>query len=302
MGRPIKQQFFLKAGDVPSDVVNFKGVSIALNAAGKGYSTGAKITVDAPNNPNGTQSTATITVTPAAGIASLTQTEIGSGYNAVPTVLAVPAPTQTNTAIATTSSFTLTNVSGVQGIYPGMLVSTVSASLAAYSHVSSVGTNTITLDKAVVAGSTGSNVVFTYQDTGTGATFTVGLTTPLDKSDLAVTAYLSTGSSAVSSEIIKQEASRRYLVENSQGRGQVTLAFHDTLVAGEMKLIATDFGGATYFVSKLAGRKAILHPRTNTSTALVTLVTDGAGQTTGRTGWTTGAATGTIVTIANYTN
>jgi len=112
-------------------------------------------------------------------------------------------------------------------------------------------------------------------------------------------AYLSTGSSAVTFDIIKQEASRRYLVKTAQGLGQCKLVSTDTLAAGQMTIIATDFGGATYYVGKLSGRKVVLRPRTNTSTALVTLVTDGAGQTTGRTGWTVGAATGTIVSIAH---
>jgi len=129
---------------------------------------------------------------------------------------------------------------------------------------------------------------------------------------LSFVSYLTTGSSAVSGgDIIKQESSRRYLVRNSQGVGQVRLSFgygvNHTLQAGNMHLIATDVGGATYYVTKLTARKATLVSRTNTSTALVTLTTDTTNSTwpVGQAKWTTGAAntstTGPVVTIANIT-
>ena len=137
---------------------------------------------------------------------------------------------------------------------------------------------------------------------GTGTvTLTATLTVSVFKNALSFSSSLTTlGSSAVSGgDIIKQESSRRYLVQNSQGRGPVKLVTSNTLAAGEMNLIATDFDGATYFVKKLTARKATLINRTDTSTALVTLTTDTDGIKTGSTGWTIGSATGTIVTIAN---
>lgn len=127
--------------------------------------------------------------------------------------------------------------------------------------------------------------------TGTTATFTISLTSNRQNA-IAFTSYLTTGSSAVSGgDIMKQEASRRYLVNNSQGQGQVKLVASDALAAGQMNIIATDATGATYWVKKLTARKAVLVQRTSTSTALVS--------TNGATGWTLGAATGTIVTIGN---
>lgn len=125
--------------------------------------------------------------------------------------------------------------------------------------------------------------------TGTTATFTISLTTSTPNA-IAFTSYLTTGTTAVSNgDILKQESSRRYLVQNSEGVGQCRLVAKDTLAAGEMKIIATDFGGATYFVTKLTARRAYLVNRTSTSTALVSAVG----------GWTLGAATGTTVTIAS---
>ena len=140
--------------------------------------------------------------------------------------------------------------------------------------------------------------------TGTSASFTVALTSNRQNA-ISFVSYLTTGSSAVSGgDIIKQESSRQYLVQNSQGIGKVKLstgvgASH-TLTAGNMQLIATDFGGATYYVTKLTAHRATLQSRTGTSTALVTLTLDPlSGISTGATKWTIGSATGTIVTIAN---
>jgi hypothetical protein len=143
--------------------------------------------------------------------------------------------------------------------------------------------------------------------TGTSASFTVALTSNRQNA-LSIVSYLTTGSSAVANgDIIKQESSRRYLVQNSQGRGQVKLSAGvgptHTLTAGNMHLIATDGGGATYYVMKLTAHKAVVVNRTSTSTALIstsTIVIGGISYTGGDCGWTLGAATGTNqVSLAN---
>ncbi len=130
--------------------------------------------------------------------------------------------------------------------------------------------------------------------TGTTATFTIALTSNR-QNGIAFTSYLTTGSSAVTGgDIIKQESSRRYLVQNSEGRGQVRLVATDALAAGQMKIIATDGSGATYFVKKLTAKKAYLANRTSTSTAVVTgLVAQ----------WTTDGSQGnTLITAATGTD
>jgi hypothetical protein len=133
--------------------------------------------------------------------------------------------------------------------------------------------------------------------TGTTATFTIALLASTSTQNaIAFTSFLTTGSNAVTGgDIIKQESSRRYLVQNSEGIGQCKLVAADVLAEGEMKIIATDFGGATYFVTKLTARKANLVNRTGTSTALVSIPAGG----TGVGGWTLGSSTGTIVTVAS---
>lgn len=130
--------------------------------------------------------------------------------------------------------------------------------------------------------------------TGTSASFTVALTSNRQNA-LAFTSFLTTGSNAVTGgDIIKQESSRRYLVQNSEGRGQVKLIASDSVVAGTMKIIATDGAGSTYFVKKLTAKKAYLVNRTSTSTAVVSsLVAQ----------WTTdGSAGNTLITAATGTN
>lgn len=101
--------------------------------------------------------------------------------------------------------------------------------------------------------------------TGTTATFTVALTNS-NPNAIAFSSFLLAkdgGSSAVAGgDIIKQEASRRYTVKNSQGTGQVKLVTTATLTAGTMSVIATDVNGSTYFVKKLTARRAVLVRKT----------------------------------------
>lgn len=81
---------------------------------------------------------------------------------------------------------------------------------------------------------------------------------------MVATAYLSTadgGSSAVSSDIIKQVGARRYKVQNAQGTGKVKLVAA-VPAAGEMTIIATDSAGGQYYVKKLESRTACLKPTT----------------------------------------
>jgi hypothetical protein len=106
-------------------------------------------------------------------------------------------------------------------------------------------------------------VLVTLSTTGTAATFSVALATPLSVTgNIQVSAYIPNGSSAKAAEIIKQEASHRYLVETSDGIGQCKLATTSTLTAGLMNIIATDANGSTYFVQKLTARRAVLIQKT----------------------------------------
>lgn len=92
---------------------------------------------------------------------------------------------------------------------------------------------------------------------------------------ISMTAYLATadgGSSAVSSDILKQTGSKRYRVANAQGSGVVALVDNGSPTAGQGYISATDSAGGTYYVYKLYGETAYLTPDTGTQFAANTHV------------------------------
>jgi hypothetical protein len=149
--------------------------------------------------------------------------------------------------------------------------------------------NTVTSVVITNAGS-GYLTAPTVSFTGTNMTSYVGAGTAVltaNRQDtISIISYLPSASqSRTNGDILKQESSRRYLVQNADGKGVCTLTT-GVLTKGKMHIIATDFGGATYYVTKLSARKATVVNRTNTSTAYVK---------GGSVKWTIGAATGTGV-------
>jgi len=308
MGRPIKARYFLRGGAKdPSQTSNAEGwygLTAAVGTAGSWYAQGSTVVIsNGQLAGSSVTATALLTISTSTGaITGITVTNTGSGYNSTSSIVGtiVQPATVTSTVNFGASATNTFTVGSVAGISIGMLIS--GGSTGFNGHVQAISGNTIYSTVANNGTFTNTNNL-TFSSTGTGAVFTFGLTTPLDKGNLAVLAFLSTGTSAVPSEIIKQEASHRYLVENAQGRGVVRLSTGTgtthVLESGGMHMIATDWSGATYYVTKLTGRRATLINRTNTSTSLVPLSFDGK-LTTGSTGWTTGAATVTIVTIATY--
>ena len=64
-------------------------------------------------------------------------------------------------------------------------------------------------------------------------------------------------------DIIKQVSTNRYKVKTVDGTGIVELVVQDsTPNLGKAMIIATDSGGATYYVQKLTSRKAVLYQKT----------------------------------------
>jgi len=139
-----------------------------------------------------------------------------------------------------------------------------------------------------------SNITITYTPTsaGTATTFSVALTTGR-RNAITFNSYINTGSSAVANgDIVKQTGSRSYLVQNSQGRGDVRLVSTATssLTRGQMNITATDYFNAVYLVSKLSSRKAHV-VRYQTGTNGTYLVATGPAK------WSLDAATGTTLKI-----
>jgi len=74
---------------------------------------------------------------------------------------------------------------------------------------------------------------------------------------IKITAWVVGGSSAVAGDIIKQEASRRYLVDTAQGQSQVKLVAAGP-AAGEATIVAVDSDTNEYYVTKLTAHRALL--------------------------------------------
>jgi len=313
MGRPIKKKFFGNLYNNQADL-NFSGIggegvaSVTFTNSGTYYSQGTTVSFSAPQVAGGTQATGTPVIDSNGLLRIVTITNAGSGYSSAPT-LSVTTATGVAKASTGTSGQTIIYPANTTGIYAGMKVIGTNISASA-TYVTSIVGGAVNLTWPN-AGTVGSSISFV--DVGSGQANTVALkTTNIANDSLSFTSYLTTGSSAISGgDIIKQESSRRYLVRNAQGVGVVRLS-HGTLPGnvlqpGFMQLIATDAGGATYYVKKLTARRATLVARTNTSTALVTLTSDITNQQlpVGSAKWTTSAAftstNGPVVSLANIT-
>ena len=307
MGRPIKKKFF---GSLTTPYQNHatggktgvgaEGVaSVTISNTGTAnYSLGTTIAFGAPNIAGGIQATGTPVIgLPGAGgaagkISSITITNPGSGYTAGPSITVTTA---TGVVSATTGTTGVAQVypATTTGIQVGMQVFGVNIS-ASTTYVTSISGNVVNLTWPN-AGTVNASV--TFRDMGAGfASSAVNLTSNRQDAITIVSFLPKASQSRTGGDILKQESSRRYLVQNSDGKGICQLAT-GVLTAGKMHIIATDFGGATYYVTKLTAHKATVANRTNTSTAYVS---------TGKTvKWTLGSATGTginTVISLNHTN
>lgn len=297
MGRPIKKKFFANLNSPYQDHATGgltgsggEGVasSITVTSSGTNYSRGSALVFSAPQIPGGVTATGTPVLTGLglAGITAVTLTNAGSGYSSTASITVTTA-----TAVSKASTGTIGDTeiypANVTGIFIGMAVTGSGVDTGA--KVTAVGTNSVTLSVANV--STVSSTL-SFVDLGTGFAAITALTSARSNG-LVVTAFLSTGSSAVVSDIMKQEASARYLVRNAQGKGQCKLVAKDdgALAAGEMNMIATDVNGSTYYVRKLTARKALLTRKT--------MVGAYEFATGARAGWTTGSATTGTVSVSN---
>lgn len=201
----------------------------------------------------------------------------GVGGEAVATIAKDNTGTDYSTSTTISLTFTAPQIAGGQ---------TASGSVTT-NELGNVATVTLT-DGGSGYTSTPTAIV-TGGTTGTTATFTVALSTTLQNA-ISGNAYVA-GGSAKGYDILKQEASKRYLVRTADGTDQCKLVTTSTLAAGEMNIVATDWNGSTYWVKKLTARRAILVQDTVSGSFLIA---DGAS-----TGWSLAAATGTVVTIAN---
>jgi hypothetical protein len=294
MGRPINKKYFANTNAPYQDQATGgptgqggEGVNvITVSNSGTLYSQGTTVAISAPQLPGGVAATISYSIN-ASGNITVTKLTAGTGYTSA-SLTATKATTKNTTGDVTDTEFTLTNVASVSGIFVGMLAS-APYGMPADAYVTSVGTSTVTLDKALTASS--STVALSFSDAGSSFASSISLTSS-SQNGIAVTAFVPGGSSGVIGDIMKQEASRRYLVKTAQGQGQCILVTTSTLAAGEMYMTAVDVTGASYFVDKLTARRARLYRYLDNGGTFE--VADG-----GVSGWSLDAATTGTVQIVN---
>lgn len=140
----------------------------------------------------------------------------------------------------------------------------------------------------------GVTISFTPATAGTTATYVIGLTTAQVTNAIAAYARVTGAASATLADIIKQEASHRYLVQTSTGIDQCKLVATNTPAVKEMYIVATDnmSPASTYWVTKLTARRAILTRRSDGGSGY-------AFATNAAAGWTLGSASTGTVSIAS---
>ena len=307
MGRPINKKFFGNTNpsnynDIAHGVTGVGGegiVSVDFSANRGSFLVPPTITMPTPSIADGVTAVLApiyINVEHVATGAGKAGLQVGDVYTYAGTG---GAQWQVYNIAGSNAIFTLTNAgSGILlNAIPGGNTQGVNAT-----RVSGTGTTSTFLLDIYWHISTGGGIVPTTNQgsgylktesltiTGTGApSDTINYTNR--QNAIAFTSYISTGSQARSNgDIIKQEASRRYLVQNSDGIGQCRLITTSTLTAGTMNIIATDYNGSTYYVNKLTAHKAHLVRKTSAGAGF--LVANNVA-----TGWTLNGATGTVVTI-----
>ncbi len=183
------------------------------------------------NDPGQDQATGGPTGVGGEGVASISINNSGTLYT-------------TSTTLNLT--FTAPQIGGASGKATGRVTTNADGNVA-----------TVTLLKAGSGYTSAPTATVNGGTTGTTATFVIALTTTRAEG-ISVSAWVPGGLSAKAADIMKQESTARYLVQNADGVGICHLVGATPAAAGEMSITATDVNGSTYFVTKLTSRKAYL--------------------------------------------
>ena len=301
MGRPINKKYFgnTNAGSASTSSDNGIGgeaiASISISNSGTLYSQGITATITAPQIPGGVLALVNPVVQATGALAGkitgFSISEGGSGYTSasvsITTATAVTSASTGTSGVATIYPATTT------GIYVGMQVLGANISSSA-TYVTGVTNGAVALTW-VNAGTVNASINFV--SVGSGFVGTVSLQNVRKNAidflawvPIATGGSLNTGGSAVLGDIVKQQGTRRYYVKTAQGYGVCSLT-SSTVVRGTMSIIAADWNGNTYWVTRLESRKARLWRKTqNGSSAWVYASGDLAR-------WSLNAATGTNKTV-----
>lgn len=248
-------------GTAPTFTVSSVKVrTAAVQAAGTNtWSTGDTVTF---STGWATPAVLTITDDGAGGIASLAITNAGVRSTAIPSDPVAPDSTTNVSGLVNGATFNLGfGVNAVTIATAGALTA-LPANPVSTTTNSATGTGaTLTVNYGVGAVSvatagSGYTSAPTVTLSGGNASVTAVLTSS-NPNAIAISAFVTGGSSAVAGDIVKQEASRRYLVTTAQGTSDCSLVAAPPL-AGEMTMTATDSAGGTYYPIKLTQSKATI--------------------------------------------
>lgn len=288
MGRPLNKKYFGNrnigsTSTTADDKIGGKSIaSVTLNALGS-YTTRPTVTFPAPTLPTGVTALGTITSEALSGAV----TTAGTGYTVGDlltltsnggSAIAYVASVDTGGEILTVN-FTGTGASrGSFEALPGAkFPSTPTGGRSCTGGTGTGAEITVTFRaKAVAISESGSGYVavaggdltFTQSVTASAVTFSTDSggyngnsaqnVSTNQENALIFYAKTTSGGTAQAGDVIKQEASRRYKIITADGTATCKLVASNSPAVNECYLIATDQGGATYWVTKLTAHKALL--------------------------------------------
>lgn len=250
MGRPIKKIYF---GNTSTPPIGGEGVaSVTISGTNNDYTVKPTLAVGAPSLPGGVQAVVAVTTM---RVATVTVVAGGTGYTNGDVLTVVGLGTGTAATLTVTNALAGVIQAGGVSITTGGSYSTVTDVTALA--VTGPGNDDATFDVtlavdgvSVTTAGSGYSSTPSVSDTPNGnAAFTAVLTNS-NPDAIAISAFVTGGSSAVAGDIVKQEASRRYLVTTAQGTSDCSLVAAPPL-AGQMTMTATDSAGGTYYPIKL---------------------------------------------------
>lgn len=290
MGRPLPSRFFGNRNTGSASVTTDDGIGGGFVASaavsGGAYTTRPVFTFTAPELPNGVTATATVTSEASTGAV----TTAGTGYNVGDLLTLTAADGGTATAYVATlvggagtgiATVNFTGTGASRGSFQALPGAKFATGGTAPNTVSATGTGsgaeiTVTFRaKATVITEPGSG----YTAAPTAATGpsqsvslgTVTMSTPSGTSygadafaTIKVTAQTTAGGSALAGDIVAQKGSRRYRVVTTDGTAVCNLVASSPAV-NQMSLIATDYSGNTYYVTKLTRHRVLLTQLTGSS-------------------------------------
>lgn len=225
--------------------------------AGTGYTTGDVVTIQ-----GGTGTLATATVIAAGGNVTGFSTFTPGSYTVNPGTLTDAATVKSGGTGDDLLTVTFQMGINTATVTTGGEYSALPADITIVPHAGPGGA-LFNLDykvKSVVVTTAGSGYIAapTVVDNPNGnATFLATLGTSTANA-IAVTAWTTSGGSALDGDIMKQSSSRRYLVKTADGVGICKLVTAAPAAAGEMTMTAVDSAGGTYYVKKLTARRALI--------------------------------------------